>query len=147
MRSELPFSSPDLPETDELQDRPEESLDRRGFLGLTFKWSKAVLAAVTAGAALIATEEEAQAHPSWANHIGGGGWFNRRGSGGGWGNGGGGGIWVNGGGGAWGNRGGAWGNRGGSWGNVIGGGGWANRGGSGGWVNRRGGGGTWGNRR
>ena len=104
----------------------EDSLDRRGFLGLTFKWSTAVLAAILAEAGL---ETEAEARRSWANRRGGGGWANRRGGGG------------------WANR-----RGGGGWANARGGGsaGWANRSGGGGavWVNRRGGGGAaWANRR
>ena len=76
----------DLPDSEgslELPDEPrepqgEESLDRRTFLGLAGKWSKAVVAAVVAGVVMAGGAQEAEAGGSWANRRGGGGWANRR---------------------------------------------------------------------
>lgn len=90
---------------EERDDRqPTESMERREFLGLTFKWSSAALAALVL---LVRNADEAEAG-SWVNRRGGGGWINR------------GGGWIN--------RGGSWVNRGGGgWINRRGGGGWINR--------------------
>lgn len=106
-----PQQTPDSVE--QCADQPEGLLDRRALLGLSIKWSTAALAAILAGAALLGTEEDAEAAVSaWVNRRGGGGWGNGRGG------------WVN-------RR------PGGSWGNRPGGG-WVNRRGPGGsWANRR----------
>jgi hypothetical protein len=127
---------PDVPEA---EDAPAPELQhRRQFLIGLGKWSQAVIAGATFGAAALGAGRDAGA---WLNSRGGGGWINGNG---GWINGGA--TWINGGG-SWINNGG-WVNNAGNWVNRAGGGGWINgfgRGGAG-WVNRRGGGG-WVNRR